>query len=93
MRRFSRSITAVLLTAWLAAAPLGAQIPVSGPGPSLQSPALSLLEGAASLWDWASCGFATGALVATLAAPEPTSKAVALALAGEVFGCYDVLFG
>lgn len=93
MMRLSTSVPAVLLAAWLALAPLGAQIPVQGPQPAEPVSALSLLEGAASLWDWASCGFATGALIATLAAPEPASKAVALALVSEVFGCHNVLFG
>ncbi|HSR67679.1 MAG TPA: hypothetical protein VLU25_07035 [Acidobacteriota bacterium] len=93
MRRFFILASAVLMTAWLLAAPLWAQVPLGSLEPFPQTSALSLLEGAASLWDWASCGFATGALIAALAAPEPSSKALALALAGEVFGCHSVLFG
>lgn len=93
MRRLFKPALAVLMTAWLLAAPLLAQVPPGDFEPVPQASALSLIEGAASLWDWASCGFATGALIAALAAPEPSSKALALALVGEVFGCQSVLFG
>lgn len=95
--RNSIRIVALVMVVLLAAAsasaglaPLGAATPdgIS----QLKAAAAETLLGAASLFDWASCGFATGVLVAALAAPEPSSKVIALSLVGEVLSCYSLLF-
>lgn len=74
---------ALLVGLLLSQIPLGA----AGGQSSLQ------LWGGASLWSWAGCGLSTGVLLGLLVAPEPSSKAVALALVGEVISCWQVVFG
>lgn len=95
--RNSIRIVALVMVVLLAAASASAGLAPLGPATpggigQLKAAAAEALLGAASLFDWASCGFATGVLVAALAAPEPSSKVIALSLVGEVLSCYSLLF-